>query len=213
MEWDALPEPFLGRLTQQARVVFLALNPGRADLAFQGRNGMFAEEIRQARSYAAWAASWPYLRDPWVATKGKNRHHSTRLQFARTWVGDPHVDHSAMVSFELYPWHSTAVTGRMRPDRGVIEEFVWRPVAELAAPVFAFGAPWSVILEHDLGLEVVDRLGPGGRTYGSAVPSRGVAVLKGGNGVTVIAEKHTGSAGPPSRQETALLRQALDVWL
>ncbi len=213
VEWDALPEPFLGCLTREARVVFLALNPGRADLSFQGRDGIFAEEIRQAGSYAVWAASWPYLRDPWVAMKGKNRHHSTRLQFVRTWVGDHSLPDSAMVSFELYPWHSTAVTGRMQPDPAVIEEFVWRPVAELSAPVFAFGAPWFEIFERGLGLEVVDRLGPGGRNYGSAVASRSVAVFRSDNDVTVIAEKHAGSAGPPSTKETVLLRQALSAWL
>lgn len=47
-----------------------------------------------------------------------------------------------MVAFELYPWHSTAVTGPMRPDLSFVEEFIWAPVAELAAPVFAFGAAW-----------------------------------------------------------------------
>lgn len=213
VERDALPEPFLGRLSRQARVVFLALNPGQADLSFQGRDGIFAQEIRRAGSYAAWAASWPYLRDPWVATKGKNRHLSTRLQFVRTWVGDPNLPQDGMVSFELYPWHSTGVTGRMQPDPAVVEEFVWRPVAEIAAPVFAFGKPWFRVLEQDLGLEVVDRLGPGGRGYGSTVASRSVTVLKNLNGVTVVAEKHMGGAGPPSREETILLRQALDAWL
>jgi hypothetical protein len=118
-----------------------------------------------------------------------------------------------MVSFELYPWHSTAVTGLMRPDPTTIEKFVWCPAVELAAPVFAFGAPWFSILEKGLGLRVVDRLGPGGREYGSAVASRSVSVLKGDHGITVIAEKHSGGAGPPSTAETVRLRQELDRWL
>ena len=118
-----------------------------------------------------------------------------------------------MVGFELYPWHSTAVTSLMRPDPDVIREFVWQPVAELGAPVFAFGAPWFFILEKSLGLQVVDRLGPGGRRYPSAVASRSVIVLKNEGGITVIAEKHSGSAGPPSPSETVYLRQALDRWL
>ena len=213
VEWDAFPEPFLGTLSRRPKGVFLALNPGRVDLRFQGRNGIFAKKIHAAGSYSTWAASWPYLRSTWTDIKGKNRHHATRLEFMRTWAADPHLPGSAMVAFELYPWHSTAVTGPMRPDPSFVEEFIWRPIAELAAPVFAFGAPWSSILEKGLGLRVVDRLGLGGRTYGSAVASRSVAVLKNESGVTIIAEKHAGSAGPPSRVETLLLKDALDRWL
>jgi hypothetical protein len=211
-ELDALPEPFLGSLIQ-AKAVFLALNPGQADLMFQGRDGIFAGEIRRAGSYSAWAASWPYLQDPWVAKKGRNRHHSTRLQFMRNWVGDSQLTSSEMVSFELYPWHSAVLNAPIRPDLSIVEEFVWGPVAELRAPVFAFGAPWLSILETRLGLEVVDRLGPDGRRYPSTVASRRVTVLKSKGGVTIIAEKHAGSAGPPSREETLLLKVELARWL
>ena len=211
VEPDAFPEPFLGVLERPAGV-FLALEPGRADLVFQGRQSVFADEIRAAGSYSAWATSWPYLRDPWVAKKGRNPHHSNRLSFLRTWTGNPILAGSAMVDFELYPWHSTAVTATMRPDPAIIEEYVWRPVAELGAPVFAFGAPWFGILEDGLGLRVVDRLGVGGRPYGSKVPSRSVAVIE-HDGLIVIAERHLGSAGPPSRAEALLLREAVSRWI
>ena len=73
--WDALPEPFRGRLDRRSAAVVLALNPGIAHLDFQGRRGVFANEIRAMGSYTAWSASWPYLRDPWIAAKGRNRHH------------------------------------------------------------------------------------------------------------------------------------------
>jgi hypothetical protein len=109
-----------------------------------------------------------------------------------------------------FAWHSTRVTGLMRPDPSVIKEFVWGPVAELAALVFVFGAPWFPILEKGLGLRVVDRLGLGGRKYPSTVASRSVTVLQSENGVTVIAEKHQSFAGPPNRVETLLLREELD---
>ena len=208
----AFPEPFLGPLVRPA-AVFLALNPGQADLAFQGRDGIFAEEIHERGSYSAWAASWPYLRDPWVKEKGPNRHHSSRLRFMRDWVEDTNLQPSSMVGFELYPWHSTRVTGPLRPDRKYIEGFVWGPVAELGAPVFAFGAPWFPILQHTLGLRVIDRLGLGGRDYGSKVASRTVLVLTNDKGVIVVAEKHAGAAGPPSQKETERLKEALDLRL
>jgi hypothetical protein len=112
---DALPEPYLGALDHRPVGVFLALNPGQAHLSFQGRSGLFADEIRHHGAYSAWAATWPYLRDPWVATMGPNRYLTSRLAFLQTWTGQPTLIADAMVTFELYPWHSTAVTAPMRP--------------------------------------------------------------------------------------------------
>ena len=209
----ALPELFLGPLTQP-RGVFLALNPGEADPGFHGRGGIFSAEIRQEYgSYSAWAASWPYFRDPWVSENGPNRHHRSRLRFLRDWTGETELPCSAMVSFELYPWHSPRITARLGGKDALefIHEYVWQPVEELRAPVFAFGAPWFQILENPvLGLEVVERLGAGGRPYGSRVKSRSVIVMRGSGGLTVIAAKHSGSAGPPNREDTILLRAAFD---
>lgn len=210
---DALPEPYLGALDHQPVAVFLALNPGEAVLDFQGRSGLFADEIRQHGSYSAWAATWPYLRNPWVAAKGTNRHHTSRLKFLRTWTGQATLTAKAMVSFELYPWHSTAVTAPMRPDPGIVREFVWQPIRQLDTPVFAFGKPWFDLLEHGLSLQVVDRLGAGGRPYPTEVPSRTVLVLRGQDGPVVIAERHRGGAGPPRRSETRVLREAIEPWL
>jgi hypothetical protein len=62
---DALPEPYQGALDRRPVGVFLGLNPGEANLDFQGRSGRFADEIRLHGTYSAWAATWPYLRDPW----------------------------------------------------------------------------------------------------------------------------------------------------
>jgi hypothetical protein len=79
--------------------------------------------------------------------------------------------------------------------------------------VFAFGKPWFGLLEGKLGLQVVDRLGAGGRRYPPEVPSRAVLVLRGEGGPVVIAERHLGSAGPPRRAETLVLREAIQPWL
>ena len=118
-----------------------------------------------------------------------------------------------MVSFELYPWHSPRFTAKLRVEDALesVHANVLDPVKELCAPVFAFGAQWFPILESPvLGLEVVERLGAGGKSYGSRVASRSVLVLQGSAGLTIIAEKHLGSAGPPSRDETIRLRETLD---
>jgi len=117
------------------------------------------------------------------------------------------VNERSMVTVELYPWHSTAVTAPMQPDPRVIREWVLAPVRGLNAPVFAFGAAWLRLLPL-IGLPEVDRLGVGGRPYPTAVPSRAVRVYD-LDGIPVIAEKHAGSAGPPSSRETLALSEAV----
>jgi hypothetical protein len=210
---EAFPEPYMGALDRRPVGVFLALHPGQAHLDFQGRSGWFAEEIRRLGSYSAWAATGPYLRARFVAAMGRIPFLTSRLAFLGTWTSQPPVTADAMVTFELYPWHIATVKGRMRPDPGIVREFVWQPIRELGAPVFAFGAPWFSLLEDGLRLQVVDRLGAGGRPYPTEVPSRAVLVLRGEDGPVVIAEKHLGGVGPPRRSETLVLREAIEPWL
>lgn len=212
----ALPEPYLGDIMGRPRAAFLALNPGEA-FPFQRPGGAFVKHVQELGSYRAWAASWPYLTGAWEQhhSGGKpNRHHASRLKFLRRWFSDERLGPSDMVAFELYPWHSSRITAAMRPDPELIYEFVWSPLAEIGVPAFAFGAPWFPLLEEPrLGLEVVDRLGQGGRPFGSRVASRSVLVLRHQQaGLTVLAEKHSGAAGPPSASEAALLQQAVNDW-
>jgi hypothetical protein len=53
----AFPEPYIGALDHRPVGVFLGLNPGQAQLDFQGRSGLFADEIRYRGTYSAWAAT------------------------------------------------------------------------------------------------------------------------------------------------------------
>lgn len=206
---DDLPEPYLGPVGPRPKAVLLALNPGRADLTFHGRRGVFAEEIRQLGSYGAWAATWPYLRDPWVAQKGANLHHERRLAFLRHWFDEPGLTAAEMVSFELFPWHSSRINGAMRVDAALVREFIWEPLDDLGVPlVFAFGVRWFALVEA-LNLRVVDRLGVGGRPFPSAALSRAVLVAATPAGGLAVAMKHVGSAGPPTREDVWRLRAAL----
>jgi len=210
VEWDALPEPYLGPLDRQPRAVFLALNPGASSPKMQSATGVLADEIRRMGSYRAWAASWPYLRDIWVEHKGENKHHTSRLKFMQRWLDQPGLKAKDMLSFELFPWHSPRLTAPIRPDPRVIREFVFAPIEELdAPPIFAFGAPWFSLLEEKLELQVCARLGVGGDPYPTQAAGRSVVVFSLPSGATVIALKHRGSAGPPSASETVLLREAL----
>lgn len=211
VDTQALPELWHGSLdARKAAVVFLALNPGRVYPKFQHRDGVFAEEIReQYGSYTDWAASWPYLREPWHSEIGRNRHHQDRLTFARRWFDDPSLPTTAMVSFEMYPWHSKSLKAPLRPDPGIVREYIWRPVAALGVPVFAFGKDWHPLLEEGLRLPVIDRLGVGGRDYGSAAATRAVTVFEAPDDVRVIAVNQASYAVPPSASETTILREAL----
>ena len=54
---EAFAEPYAGDLRGNPRFVILGLNPGDVSLDFQGRNGVFANSIRDIGSYSAWAAT------------------------------------------------------------------------------------------------------------------------------------------------------------
>ena len=85
---EAFAEPYVGDLRGTPRFVILGLNPGQAVLDFQARNGIFANAIRKAGSYSAWAAANPYLSETWTRVHRRNRYHAARLRFAQGWLGD-----------------------------------------------------------------------------------------------------------------------------
>jgi len=209
---DGFVEPYQGDLLGHAvtpRVVVLGLNPGVFVPELQGRSGRFADELRDDGSYYRWVNTYPYDRDPWVALRGPNRYYRARLAFTRNWLGDPSASYGDLLMFELFPWHSTSITGVMRCPTDIIEEFVWEPLAELPIDhLFAFGRPWEAVA-NALCLPLVDSLGRGGRRYGSPVVSRSVRVFELLSGQRLVIEWHEGSAGPPSAAEVDLLRLAL----
>src|ERR1700757_3645649 len=70
---EAMPEPYIGRW-EAPRMVTLGLNPGEADISFQGRHGIFAGEIGELGCYSAWAASDPYGQPAWEDRHRINRY-------------------------------------------------------------------------------------------------------------------------------------------
>ncbi len=111
--------------------------------------------------------------------------------------------------FELYPWHSTAVTAPIKPPSDVLDYFIWQPIAELDVEyVFAFGRPWEGVAER-LGYPLVTALGLGGKAYGSSVPSRAVRLYELPSKQKLVIMWHSGSAGPPSKDEVEVLRAAI----
>ncbi len=209
---DGFPEPYIGDLQSQAappRLVILGLHPGQYYPQFQARDGIFADEIRQAGCYSAWARSGPYLRAPWIDEVGPNLYSRARLAFTCRWLQDSAATYDDMLIFEAYPWHLTTATAPMHPPPNVVDEFVWQPIVELPVhDVFAFGRAWND-LATTFDLPLVEMLGAGGRDYGSVVASRAVRIYELSPGQRLIVEWHSGSAGPPKESEVAILRQAL----
>jgi hypothetical protein len=223
---DALPEPWLGDLTKPAKAVFLQLNPGLA-VDYQTRSGIFAGEIAQAGGYSEWTASWPYQHvrdgtpDPILVGTGESMlaaqfwrqasaFGNVRLRFAQNWFRDPSLTFEDVLMFELYPWHSRGVKGTLQPPIEFVREYVWESIVDVGARyVFAFGAPWFTLLPR-LDMEFLPELNAA-NGLGSTVPSR--AVLFGkvrGTKTVVVAEKHSGSAGPPRKSEVDLIRAAYE---
>jgi hypothetical protein len=132
--------------------VALGLNPGPADIRFQGAGGVFAREYEEMGGFSAWAVTEPYLREPWVRGHPRNRYHENLRAFARRWLDDPSVRSRDVLVFELYPWHSDAATAAFSPDADLVEEFIWRPVSEVdVGEVFAIREAWQRHAER-LGL-------------------------------------------------------------
>jgi hypothetical protein len=209
---EGFVEPYQGDLLGEVvtpRVVVLGLNPGIFVPEMQDRGGLFADEIRATGPYSHWINTHPYDRDPWVALRGPNKYYRDRLSFTRNWTRDPAASYGDLLMFELFPWHSTSITGAMRSPPDIVDQFVWQPLSELPIdPIFAFGRPWEAVA-NALNLPLVGALGLGGRPYGSQVPSRAVRVFALPSGQRLVIEWQQGYAGPPSSTDVDHLRDAL----
>ena len=205
---EGFAEPYGGDLRGQARVVTLGLNPGRAELDFQARRGIFAGQLRSG-SYSAWARSWPYLSSQWERSKGRNRYTRSRLEFGRRWFEDPALAPDDVLLMELYPWHSTRVTAKIIPPPEIIDRFIWQPLAEHPPDfIFAFGKDWLEVC-RGLRLPEVGRWGQGGLDIGSTVASRAVAAFALPSQQWVVVCWQSGYAGPPGSEDTRRIREAL----
>lgn len=204
VQLDAFPEPYIGNLaTDTPSMVLLGLNPGQADLTFQGPEGTFTQEIA-TRSYRHWAAGGPYTRAAWEKTNGHNVYHRNRVAFARRWHGNETVSPESLLGVELFPWHSRRVTAAMRPPLDVLREWVWEPLAQIDVPhVFAFGKPWLAAAET-AGLGTGRELSVPWDT-----PSRHAVLFGLPGGQHLVVAHQDGYAGPPGAVDTQRLRAVL----
>jgi hypothetical protein len=202
--FDAFPEPYVGNLgAGTPAMVMLGLNPGGADLAFQGLNGLYTRKIKRT-AYSKWAATAPYTDQEWETPHGPNVYHRNRLAFARRWHNNPELQPKDLLIVELYPWHSHHVTGPIHPPNALLREWVWEPLADIGAEhVFAFGKPW---------LRAAQQFGLGaGRELQApwTVPSRHAVVFTLPSDQQLVVLHQRGYAGPPAAVDTERLRTTL----
>lgn len=203
---EAMPEPWIGSF-RRPRLAMLGLNPGQADLDFQGIRGRFADEIRRLGSFSRWAGTDPYGSEAWEKRNGVNVYRRARLRFAQRWTQDETVAGRDLLIVELYPWHSKRVTATMKPPADVLDTYVWGPLAETDLPlIFAFGARWAKICDN-LNLVPEHRWGPGGKAFESEVPSRTVVIYQVSARQRVVVCWQQGYAGPPGEQGVERLRE------
>lgn len=203
-----LAEPYVGPLDGSADLVVLGLSPGRAFAELQGRDGTYAQEIRdRGSSYSAWAAPNPYLGASWTDGHGPNRYHRARQAFAARWLGQ---ESARVLTMELFPWHSRRVTGQMRPPSDVLHRMLWQPLDSLGHDlVFAFGRPWVAVCDGLDGLAEERTWKAGEPGFDSPVSSRVVRAYRRPGGGRVAVCWQAGYAGPPGPADTDRLRALL----
>lgn len=206
---EAIAEPYSGPLGGTPRIAVCALNPGEPFADWQARDGIFARQIRELGSYERWALTDPAGSSEWKAYHGRaNRFRSQQLRFVRDWLDDPSAQPRDVLAFELFPWHSIAVTAPITPPPDIVNEFIWEPLAEHALDVvFAFGKPWVSIADR-LALPRVAEFMPGGGHFASV--SRGAVVFGLPSGQHLVVGWHQGGAGPPGTEDTRRLRRLLE---
>jgi hypothetical protein len=206
------PEPFIGDLTGTVKAIILGLNPGRPFPELQSREGVYADAIRSAGSYSAWASSWPYLGDAWTSFRGKpNPFHKSRYDWVQAWTGIHTSPVNSHLVVELYPWHSIDLPQPFEPNIDSIMKFVWEPLAEFGPlPIFAFGSKslFDVIPKLP-GVEVLAHLPEAGESaskYGFGAPSREVMIARAPTGGMLYIANHHGSDRLPPLSELELHR-------
>jgi hypothetical protein len=215
VDLDHYPDPYIGDLRgsrEEPRLVFLGLNPGIGYDELQGDEGVWTRRIRDAgysrcfeRSPAEDPSTWQQLHNGRDSAYWRNV-----ITFARRWLDDPTVGVQHLLNFEIYPWHSRKVAGRMQPPAHLIDEFIWKPVEEVPVrEVFAFGRVWLDVCRQ-LGLTELATWGPETeRVPGSAMSHWRVSLFQRNPGQLIVASSQMGSGAPPGAERVNLLRKVV----
>lgn len=214
------PDPYVGDLRGEAsepKMVILGLNPGVGYDQLQGPSGTWTNRIRK-HGYSRCFQRSP-AEDPtsWLALHQRpSAYWNALLKFTARWLEEDQANVTDVLGFELYPWHSSAVTAPIRPPADLIDTYVWAPVSEIDVPVvFALGAPWFEVADA-LGLPQVALFGKGGEPFAGKVNERAhwrVGVYELPSGQYLVVNSQSGSGQPPGEDRTAILRTTLEPFL
>ncbi|TQO20990.1 hypothetical protein FB472_2650 [Rhodoglobus vestalii] len=203
---DVFPEPYTGKLIgNDAPMIMLGLNPGGAVPRFQAHGGYFVEQLK-SMSYHDWASTAPYVGELWESIHGRNTYYRNRFKFAQRLFERSEWQMSNGVFFEMYPYHSSRVTGSMTPPADALREFVLDPLGELNSSfIFAFGKPWFDVprrLDLKPGRDLNVKW---------ATPSRTARAFPLKSGQELIVMAQNGYAGPPGAADTDALAKELKL--
>lgn len=212
VDLSCFPDPYVGDLRGlrgQPQVVVLGLNPGVGYPRLQGREGgIWSERIRSS-SYSHCMDRSPHGDQAWLDLHGRpSRYWQVLMRWARAWTRDQGLLASQVLNFELYPWHSNAITAPITPPADVVDRYIWQPISEIdTESVFAFGKPWVAVCQQ-LGLPVLRWHGPGHETFpGPQTAGWNVVTFALQSGQRAVVSWQPGYAGPPGQARTATLRR------
>ncbi len=209
------PDPIVGDIRgiqHEPRVVILGLNPGIGYDDLQSKNGVWAKRIAKQgytycleRSPAADPKSWDAFHG------GKSKYWVKAIGFTRRWLNDPTASIHDILNFELYPWHSFGVNGKMQPPADLIRKYIWDAVREMQLKeVFAFGKEWFKIA-NELDLERIALYGPDGEDLpGSSKKAHWrLGLYRISPNQVLVVSSQAGYSGPPGEDRIIVLREVL----
>ena len=208
------PDPIVGDirgLRHEPRLVLLGLNPGIGYDSLQSRDGVWTQRIAQQgytkcldRSPAADPESWKSLHGK------ESPYWRNAVSFTRRWLNDSSASIHDILNFELYPWHSRGVNGKMQPPSDLIQKYIWNAVREMKmSEVFAFGKEWFRVAS-ELGLEQIALYGPDGMHLPRNPQSHWrLGLYRISEDQILVVSSQLGYSGPPGKDRLELLRKIL----
>jgi hypothetical protein len=217
VDLEHYPDPIVGDIRgvqREPRLVLLGLNPGIGYNSLQSHNGVWAQRIAQHgytycldRSPAADPASWKGLHGK------ESPYWRNAISFTRRWLDDPSASIGDILNFELYPWHSRGVNGKMQPPADLIQKYIWDAVREMKmSEVFAFGKEWFKIAD-DLGLVRIALYGPDGDELPGDLKMTHwrLGLYRVSPDKVLIVSSQAGYSGPPGEDRILVLREILST--
>jgi hypothetical protein len=215
VDMEHYPDPIVGDirgLQHEPRLVLLGLNPGIGYDSLQSRDGVWTQRIAEHRYTRCFDRSPAADPATWKQLHGKESPYwRNAISFTRRWLDDPSASIHDILNFELYPWHSRGVNGKMQPPTDLIQKYVWDAVREMQVrEVFAFGKEWFKIAD-DLGLEQIALYGPDGDELPGNLQMAHwrLGIYRVSAYQVLIVSSQAGYSGPPGEKRIQVLRERL----